>query len=103
MDRVLVDLPGLVSLAIPARTYPGQESTVRSLAATALLVTDADTPDSVVVAALESIFAATAVPGRGVAASRLSLERALDGVTIPLHPGAAAYFRPHPPGEQPRG
>lgn len=103
MDRVLTDVPGLVLLAIPARTYPGQEGTVPSLAATALLVTDADTPDPVVIAALESIFAATAVPGRGVAASRLSRARALDGVTIPLHPGAAAYFRPHPPGEQPRG
>ena len=94
LDQILDDVPGLVPLSIPARTYAGQEASVRTVAATALLVTSAATPDAVVDTALQSLFAAAAAPGRGVAVSRLSRERALAGVTIPLHPAATAFFEP---------
>lgn len=101
LDRIIGEVPGLVPLSIPARTYSGQEAPVQTVAATALLVTSTATPDAVVGTVLESLYAAAAVPGRGVAASRLSRERALAGVTIPLHPAATAFFGPQPVAAQP--
>jgi TRAP transporter TAXI family solute receptor len=89
---IVAGRPELVSLVIPARTYPGQEQPVRTVAATALLVANAGTPEEVVAWMLDAMFAASDAPGRGVSASRLSRERALAGVSIPLHEGAARYF-----------
>jgi TRAP transporter TAXI family solute receptor len=84
--------PATVPLVIPANTYPGQRRPIQTVAATALLVTNAGTPEEVVGWMLDALFAASDAPGRGVSASRLSRERALVGVSIPLHEGAARYF-----------
>lgn len=97
IERSQTELHGVVPLVIPARTYPGQANPVRSVAATALLVANSDTPDLVVTSVLQSIFAASDGPGRGVSAARLSRERALVGITIPLHDGAASYFKSRRP------
>ena len=82
----------LVPILIPAHTYRGQVEPVRTVAATALLVTNTGTPEEVVARMLDTLFTASESPGRGVSASRLSRERALVGVSIPLHPGAQRYF-----------
>lgn len=87
-------LPGLVPLAIPERTYPWQDGPVPTLAATALLVANASVPDASVQRVLEFLYESELVATRGVSASRLSRERARAGVTIPLHDGAARYFGP---------
>jgi len=96
IERSQAELHGLVPLVIPARTYPGQTDPVRSVAATALLIANSNTPDLVVTSVLQSIFAASDRPGRGVSAARLSRERAMAGITIPLHDGAASYFKSRP-------
>lgn len=88
------NLPGLVPLAIPERTYAWQAGPVPTLAATALLVAHADVPDESVRRVLEFLYASEQVAARGASASRLSRSRALAGVTIPLHDGAADYFGP---------
>ena len=83
---------GLFPLTIPARTYPGQAEPVPTVAATALLLVRDDVPDEVVTSTLDLLYAAAASGSAGVQATRLSKDRALDGVTIPLHPAAARYF-----------
>jgi TRAP transporter TAXI family solute receptor len=83
---------GIVHLDIPARTYPGQDEPVHTVAATALLVANSDIPDAIVASVLETMFAASATGGAGVSAARLSPANARVGVTIPLHDGAAGYF-----------
>jgi TRAP transporter TAXI family solute receptor len=90
--RVDARTHGLMPLAIPARTYPGQRSEVATLAATALLVARDDVPDAVVEDTLDLLYASAASGGAGVHATRLSKARALTGVTIPMHPAAARYF-----------
>lgn len=92
IERIAAEVHGVVPLAIPARSYRGQDEIVHTVAATALLVVNSGLPESIVHGALEAIYAAGDVPGRGVSAARLSRERALVGVTIPLHDGAARYF-----------
>jgi TRAP transporter TAXI family solute receptor len=85
---------GLLPLSIPARTYPGQDGAVATVAATALLVTRDDVPDDAVRNTLDLRYASAASGGAGVLATRLSKSRALDGVTIPVHPAAARYLGP---------
>jgi TRAP transporter TAXI family solute receptor len=84
--------PGLVPLAIPDHSYAWQDGTVPTLAATALLVAGDDVPAASVRRTLEFLFEDSAALDRGVTASRLSKERALTGITIPLHDGAVDYF-----------
>jgi TRAP transporter TAXI family solute receptor len=83
---------GLLALTIPARTYPGQDEPVPTVAATALMVAREDVPDATVAKTLDLMYASAASGGAGVQAARLSKDRALDAVTIPLHPAAARYF-----------
>jgi len=90
--RMDAKVHGLLPLAIPARTYPGQQSEVSTLAATALLVARDDVPDAIVEDVLDLLYASAASGGAGVQATRLSKARALTGVTIPMHPAAARYF-----------
>jgi TRAP transporter TAXI family solute receptor len=90
--RMDAKVHGLLPLAIPARTYPGQQSEVSTLAATALLVARDDVPDAIVEDVLDLLYASAASGGAGVQATRLSKARALTGVTIPMHPAAAQYF-----------
>jgi uncharacterized protein len=90
--RVDAKIHGLLPLAIPARTYPGQQREVATLAATALLVARDDVPDAIVADTLDLLYASAASGGAGVQATRLSKARALTGITIPMHPAAARYF-----------
>jgi len=92
VERIAAEVHGVVPLQIPARTYAGQSEPIATVAATALLVTNSSTPDAAVTAVLETLFGEGAYAGRGVAAARLSRDRALVGVTIPLHDGAARFF-----------
>jgi TRAP transporter TAXI family solute receptor len=85
-------VPGLLHLAIAARTYPGQEAAVQTVGATALLLANSDVPDAAVHRVLEFLFESEVAAARGVAAARLSRERARLGVTLPLHDGAARFF-----------
>jgi hypothetical protein len=85
---------GLFPLTIPARTYPGQDEPVPTVAATALLVVRDDVANAEVKNVLDLLFASAASGGAGVQATRLSKARARDGVTIPMHPGAEQYFGP---------
>ena len=100
MSILAETVPGLVPLAIPERTYAWQRGSVPTLAATALLVAGATVPDASIRRVLEFLYALDPEFERGVSASRLSRERALVGVTIPLHDGAAAFFAAEKQGMQ---
>lgn len=90
-ERIAADQPGLVPLSIPARTYPGQAAPVQTVAATALLVAHSEVAEATVEAVLEFLYVAAADRG-GVLAARLSKERAMTGITIPVHEGSRRFF-----------
>lgn len=92
MTQLGETVPGLVTLTIPDRTYAWQPGAVPTMAATALLVASDQVPNAAVRRTLDFLFPQNAAAERGVTASRLSQGRALTGVTIPLHDGAADYF-----------
>jgi TRAP transporter TAXI family solute receptor len=91
--RMVEEQPALVRLSLPANTYPGQAEPVATVAATALLVGSADTPQDEVKAILELAFEGTDYLAFGAAQGvRIAKATGLRGIAIPLHPGAAAYF-----------
>jgi TRAP-type uncharacterized transport system substrate-binding protein len=91
--RVVAEQPGLVRLTLPANTYPGQTEAVATVAPTALLAATLDTPHDEVKALLEVAFEATDYLAAGSAQGvKIDKGTALRGVSIPLHPAAAAYF-----------
>jgi hypothetical protein len=86
IEELRTRYPYLKRMVIPRLTYPNQQEPVRTIGVDALLVCRADLDDSVVYKLLDAFFAtrpSTRPP---------DLERA-PATPIPLHPGAARYYR----------
>jgi len=86
--------PGLYyPVEIPAGTYPGQTDAIPTAEYSNLVVADASTDDEVIYAFVKSIFEnIDRVREIHPAAKVMSLEAALAGLPVPLHPGALRYF-----------
>ncbi|CAK7032989.1 MAG: hypothetical protein DELT_00438 [Desulfovibrio sp.] len=97
-DEFLAELakahPYFVPSEIPAGTYHKIDKTVKTPAVMAILVTHDKTPEDVIYkftkAMFENIDAIHASHAKG---KEINLKTALDGLTVPLHPGAAKYYK----------
>lgn len=79
---------------IPAATYPGQHEDVWTIALSNLLVVRADVDADVVYTITKSIFENLPYLQRvDPLMSELTLDTALAGMAMPLHPGALRYFQ----------
>jgi TRAP transporter TAXI family solute receptor len=79
---------------IPAGTYPGQTEGVRTIAQANLLAVRSDVPDDHVYWLLTTVYDNLGFLHAYHAATRaMTLDTALDGLPIPLHPGAVRFFR----------
>lgn len=78
---------------IKAGTYPNQTEDIRSIAQPNFLAVSADLPDEDVYMITRTIFEDLEYLG-GIhrAMKALSLDNALQGLPLPLHPGAQRYF-----------
>lgn len=80
--------------SIPGGTYEGQETEVPTVAISNLLVTNQKVSDDVVYLMTKGLFENLERLGNAHAAGRqILLEHAIDGLPIPLHPGAEKYYR----------
>ena len=83
-----------VKATIPADTYTGQTEAVPAAAVVNYLVTRADLSDDIVYAMTKATFEATVdLVAAHQAAKAISLEHAQDGMPVPLHPGAARFYK----------
>jgi TRAP transporter TAXI family solute receptor len=95
-ERLAQKFPFFGVDVIPAGSYPGVEDDTATLRTTALWVVRAEIGDDLVYAITKSLWSeatrrlldTTTPVGR-----RIRLATALDGVVIPLHPGAARFYR----------
>lgn len=93
-DEVLAKFPYLVKDAIPAKTYRGQDAAVPTLSVQAILVVNKDMPDDVAYTLTKTLFEnLDTVAKSHNKGSEISLAKALDGITIPFHPGAEKYLK----------
>lgn len=83
-----------IAATIPAGTYDGQTEPVPTAAVVNFFVTHADVPEETVYLMTKLLFEnLPELVAAHRAASAISVETALNGMPIPLHPGAERYFR----------
>ena len=86
--------PFFVSSTIPANTYKGVTKTVKTPAVMAILITHADVPEADIYAFVSSMFGNLKdVQAAHAKGKEITLKGALDGLTAPLHPGAAKFYK----------
>ena len=86
--------PYYVMTSVPARTYPGVDRAVPTFAVKATLVTRADTREDLVYTVTKALFEnLTRFKNSHAAFAHLQPSEMLEGLSAPLHPGAARYFR----------
>ncbi|MGI9509459.1 MAG: TAXI family TRAP transporter solute-binding subunit [Geminicoccaceae bacterium] len=79
---------------IPAATYPGQDRDIQTVAKSNLLVVREDVDDEVVYQVTKAMFEnLDFLRNIHDAMYETSLDRALVGIPMPLHPGALRYYR----------
>jgi TRAP transporter TAXI family solute receptor len=102
-------LPYVIEMTIPAGTYPGQEEDVKTLSVLAQWVVDADVPEDLVYEITKALWEKQEVKkgthkgqmktGSEIMAEvhakgkEVTLETALDGNAVPLHPGAEKFYK----------
>ncbi|MCC8194664.1 MAG: TAXI family TRAP transporter solute-binding subunit, partial [Deltaproteobacteria bacterium] len=86
--------PYFVASTIPAGTYKGIDKDVKTCAVMAILVTHDKMPEDVIYKFTKAMFDNIGeVHASHAKGKEINLESALDGLTVPLHPGAAKYFK----------
>ncbi len=86
--------PYFVASIIPANTYRGIETDTNTPAVMAMLVTHDKVPDKVIYEFVKNMYDNIAtVHASHATAKQITLKSALEGVTLPVHPGAAKYFK----------
>ncbi|CTQ33336.1 TAXI family TRAP transporter solute-binding subunit [Jannaschia rubra] len=81
---------------IPAGTYEGQEDDITTISVGAQWVTSADQPEELVYEITKALWndnTRALLDGGHAKGKMITAETALDGVGIPLHPGAERFYR----------
>ena len=96
LDKLQRAYPFYSQLTVPAGTYPKQTEPFTSVAVSSLLITSADLPTEDVYRISKLLFVDKldefkAI--RPVLAKSFSIEKGLDGMSIPIHKGAAKLYR----------
>ena len=79
---------------IPAGTYPGQDKDVQTIAQPNFLAVRADVDEEAVYMITKTIYENLPfLQGIHKATQAMSLDKAISGLPVPLHPGAARYYK----------
>jgi hypothetical protein len=83
-----------IATTIPANTYTGQTADVPTLAVMNFLVTNASVSDDTVYQMTKQLFESLPqLVASHKAAADIDVKKAITGMPIPLHPGAARYYK----------
>jgi len=90
--KIKAEYPFFAQFIIPAGTY-GNENDVKTINCQAALYVSPDLPDDVVYEITKVFYEkASEIEAAHAAGRYISLEKALDGITTKLHPGALKYY-----------
>jgi hypothetical protein len=93
-QKVAKDSPYLMQVKIPAGTYRGLDKDVISVASPALLIVREDLSIDTVYKITAGIFGhLVEIQASHAQAKNISLENALQGMSVPLHPGAEKFYK----------
>ncbi len=83
-----------VPYTIPAGSYPGQDTDIQTVAQPNFLATTADIPDEDVYQITKTIYENLGFLNAIHAATKvMAIDKAIGGLPVPLHPGAARYYK----------
>ena len=95
-DKLKKRYPFFNRVEIPAGTYQGVDEDTWTAGVDALWLVSADTPEPLVYAITKSLWSEATghiLAVRHPLGQRIGIEHALEGLDIPLHPGAERYYR----------
>ncbi|MBL3540551.1 TAXI family TRAP transporter solute-binding subunit [Aminivibrio sp.] len=93
MARLTEEYPYFIKDAIPAGTYRGIDRDIVTPAVMAMLICEAGLPDNVVYRFTKALWENIADLHKvHPKAALITLETALNGVSVPVHPGAARFY-----------
>lgn len=85
--------PYYANAILKGGTYKGQDSDVETLAVRAIWATHADVSEDIIYAVTKALYENTETLGNvHPKGKEISIDRALESVSVPLHPGAAKYY-----------
>ena len=94
LDKISKNYPVWTPFTIKAGTYPGQTKDINTIAQPNLLVVTKDTPEETVYLLTKTIYANLPFLNSVHKATKaMSLEKAIAGLPMPLHPGAARFYK----------
>lgn len=94
MNKLTKEHPFFVESKIPANTYRGITTDITTPAVMAMLVTRDDVPADVIYKFTKAMFDNIAdVHASHAKGKEINLKTALDGLTVPMHPGAVRFFK----------
>lgn len=92
-EKLIKNYPFYTPVSIPANTYKYQATPYETIAVQAILAVDAKLSEKLVYEMTKAIFGHLGeIANTHSAARSMSMETALDGIAIPLHPGAKKFF-----------
>ncbi len=94
LEKINNDFPLWVRQVIPANTYPNQKEPINTIAQPNFLAVNADLPENDVYLITKAIYENLPfIKSIHSATKVMSIESAIDGLIVPLHPGAVRYYR----------
>lgn len=94
-DEIAVKLGApYIAATVPAGTYQGQDSDVKTVAVVNFLITHSDVSDETVYQMTKQLFEnLPTLEAAHKAAANIRIEDALSGMPVPLHPGAERFYK----------
>lgn len=94
IDNLLKVQPYYAKTVLPANTYRGQTEDVKTIAVRAIWATHADLDEELAYNVVKALYENTETLAKvHVKGKEISLQTALESVSVPLHPGAERYYR----------
>jgi len=92
--KLVAEMPWYYEITIPKGTYMGQAEDVKTVAVANLLICRDDLPEDLVYNMTKTIYEnQQTLVNAHKAAKDIQLKDALNGMTVPLHPGAEKYYK----------
>ena len=96
LAKIARNHPYFSRTAIPSGTYDGEGMDTPTIGINALWIVGRDVPEPLVYAITKSLWSEATrklLASRNAVSRRILLQHALEGIDIPLHPGAERYYR----------
>lgn len=94
LDTINANYPVWTPFTIKSGTYPGQDKDINTIAQPNLLVVTKDTPEETVYLLTKTIYENLPFLNTVHKATKaMSIQKAIAGLPMPLHPGAAKFYK----------